>query len=404
MINITRLMNNLESLAKIGQTSNGGNSRFSFTDEEKKANQLVEQFMKDAGLRVHYDVVGNLIGTKEGTEDLPTILMGSHIDTVPEGGKYDGVIGVLSAIEVMHMLKEKGINLKHPIKVISFKDEEGSRFGFGMIGSRAIAGTLKEEDLQRVDDSNISIEQAMKDYGLEKEPLEKAILENVKAYLEVHIEQGKVLQSNNVGVGNVTGIAGPLWLKFQLTGLAEHAGATPMNLRQDALVAASMIIVEAEKIAKQHPPAVATVGKLAVRPNGVNVIPGEVEWTIDIRSTDESQRNIIEEKIITFAKSIAEGRNLILDITELQRVEPVQCDEDIQRAIKESIDAIGEKVISLPSGAGHDGMQFKNRFPIGMIFVKSVDGISHNPKEFSLESDIEKGANALYQTLIRIDK
>ncbi|WP_026584363.1 Zn-dependent hydrolase [Bacillus sp. J33] len=404
MIKIKRLIANLEELSKIGRVENGGINRFSYTNEEKRANHLIEKYMEEAGLQVRYDAIGNLIGSKEGSEDLPAILMGSHIDTVPNGGNYDGVLGVLSAIEVMHTIKEKGIKLKHPVKVLSFKDEEGSRFGFGMIGSRAVAGTLKEEDLQRTDESNISIVQAMADYGLGKESLEMAILEEVKAYLEVHIEQGRVLESKNVGVGNVTGIAGPLWLKFHLTGIAEHAGATPMNLRHDALTAASMIIIETESLAKQLPPAVATVGKIAVKPNGVNVIPGEVEWTIDIRSTDESQRNELEQKIIRFAEKLADERSLKLTVTELQRVEPVQCDQEVQNAIKESIEEIGEEVISLPSGAGHDAMQFKNRFPVGMIFVKSVNGISHNPKEFSLEEDIEKGANVLYRTLIKIDK
>ncbi|MGM0899723.1 MAG: Zn-dependent hydrolase [Bacillota bacterium] len=404
MINVKRLITNIKALAEIGRTENGGNTRFSFTDEEKAANQLVEQFMKAAGLQVQFDVVGNLIGSKEGSGDLPTILMGSHIDTVPDGGKYDGVVGVLSAIEVMHTLKEQGVELKHPVKVIAFKDEEGSRFGFGMIGSRAMAGTLKKEDLKRTDGENVSISQAMRDYGFAPEDIDKAMIENVKAYLEVHIEQGRVLEENSVGVGNVTGIAGPLWLKFRLQGLAEHAGATPMNLRNDALTAASLIIVETEKIAKQFPPAVATVGKIAIKPNGINVIPGEVEWTIDIRSTDESQRNNIEQKIKDFAEKVTDERNLTLTVSELQRVEPVQCDENIQYAIKESIQEIGEKVISLPSGAGHDAMQFKNRFPIGMIFVKSVNGISHNPKEYSLEEDIEKAATVLYRTLLKIDK
>lgn len=404
MININRLMNNLKELAKIGQAENGGMNRFSFTDEEKKANELVIRYMEQAGLSVYIDAIGNIIGSKEGTEDLPAILIGSHIDTVPYGGKYDGVIGVLSAIEVMHTLKEKGVQLKHPVKVISFKDEEGTRFGFGMIGSRAAAGTLTNEDLQRTDDNGISIEQAMEEYGLEKKPLETVKLENIKAYLEVHIEQGKVLESKNVGVGNVTGIAGPLWLQFHLTGLAEHAGATPMNQRHDALVAASIIIAEIEKIAKKYPGAVATVGKLNVKPNGINVIPGEVEWTVDIRSIDESERDSIEQSIKELAHLTANERNLKLQISELQRVEPVLCDENIQKAIKESIQEIEDEVVSLPSGAGHDGMQFKYNFPIGMIFVKSIDGISHNPKEYSREEDIEKGANVLYKTLTRLSE
>jgi allantoate deiminase len=404
MINIKRLTHRLEELAQIGKTPNNGVKRFSFTKEEQEANKLVEGYMREAGLKVEYDVVGNLIGTLAGSEDLPTILLGSHIDTVPDGGKFDGPVGVLSAIEVIQTLNEQGVKIRHPVKVISFKDEEGSRFGFGMIGSRAVAGTLMEEDLLRKDEAGITIKQAMKDAGFGDGPLESAKLDNIKAYLEVHIEQGKVLERKNVGVGNVTGIAGPLWLKFHLQGLAEHAGATPMDQRQDALVGASLIIAEAEKIAKRFPPAVATVGKIAVKPNAVNVIPSDVEWTIDIRSTDEAQRNEIEQLIKQYAQQVADERDLTLHITELQRIDPVQCDPEIQAMIQESIREMGEEVVSLPSGAGHDGMQFKDRFPIGMIFVKSINGISHNPKELSLDEDIEKGANVLYYTLLKLDQ
>ncbi len=406
MINIERLMSRLEELSKIGKTEDGGVTRFSFTEEEKEANALVARFMEEAGLTVEYDAVGNLIGSREGEEGLPVILLGSHIDTVPNGGKFDGPVGVLSAIEVMHALNEEGVSLRHPVKVISFKDEEGSRFGFGMIGSRAVAGTLAMEDLERTDDRGVSILQAMEEAGfpLDAAKLQTAKMDKVKAYLEVHIEQGKVLERNNVGVGNVTGIAGPVWLKMKVVGEAEHAGATPMGQRKDALVAASMIIQEAEKIARMHPPAVATVGKIAVSPNGVNVIPGEVEWTIDIRSTDEKQRDEVERAIVAFAERTAEERDMRLEISELQRVPPVGCDERIQTLIQESIAEIGAETVSLPSGAGHDGMQFKDRFPIGMIFVRSIDGISHNPRELSLAEDIEKGAEVLYRTLLKLDR
>lgn len=404
MINIQRLSEHIEQLSLIGRTADGGINRFSYTDDEKRANELVTQYMESAGLTVHYDAVGNLIGSQAGTEDLHVILLGSHIDTVPNGGRFDGSLGVLTAIEAIHSLKEQGAALRHPVKVIAFKDEEGTRFGFGMIGSRAIAGTLSTADLLRMDQDGVTIEQAIADHGLEKKPLSSAKLENVKCYVEVHIEQGKVLERNDAAVGNVTGIAGPLWLKFVLTGLAEHAGATPMDQRQDALVGASLIIAEVEKLAKKYHSSVATVGKLTVRPNGVNVIPGEVEWTVDLRDIDEAKRNQLEHDIKQYAETIAKERELHLHVSELQRVEPVQCDESIQQAIQESIQAIGEPVISLPSGAGHDAMQFKRNFPVGMIFVRSKDGISHNPKEFTSEEDIEKAAKVLYKTIVKLDK
>ncbi|MGJ7920919.1 Zn-dependent hydrolase [Neobacillus sp. LXY-4] len=403
MINIHRLTSHLHDLSTIGKTKEGGVNRFSYTNEERLASEQVKQYMVAAGLTVEYDAVGNLIGSLEGEDDLPVVLLGSHIDTVPNGGKYDGSLGVLTAIEVIHSLNEKDIRLKHPLKVIAFKDEEGTRFGFGMIGSRAVAGTLTNDDLKRVDQQGISIEQAMEQYGFDRDQFQSAKIENVKCYLEVHIEQGKVLENHDASVGNVTGIAGPVWFQFTLTGLSEHAGATPMNQRQDALVGASLIIAEAEKIAKEFPTAVATVGKLSVKPNGVNVIPGEVTWTMDIRDIDKDTRDEVEQRIRQFADKIAIERRLDLKVSELQRVEPVRCDENIQEVICDSIKEIGEPVVSLPSGAGHDGMQFKDRFPIGMIFVRSKDGISHNPKEFSSEQDIEKAANVLYRSILKLD-
>ncbi|OZU87075.1 Zn-dependent hydrolase [Virgibacillus indicus] len=405
MINGNRLNKHLDELATIGKSEDGGINRFSYTKEEKDGNELVKKYMEEAGLTVQYDAVGNLIGSKDGTEDLPTILLGSHIDTVPNGGKYDGSLGVLTAIEVIHSLKEKDKQPRHPIKVIAFKDEEGTRFGFGMIGSRAIAGTLTKDNLQITDGDGITIDRAIREYGLEKKSLHRAKLENIKLYLELHIEQGKILESKHAAVGNVTGIAGPLWLKFTLKGLAEHAGTTPMNQRQDALTGASLIIAEIEKIAKQSGSTVATVGKLAVKPNGVNVIPGEVEWTVDIRDIDEAKRDHVEKKIKQFAEKIADERKLIIEFEELQRVEPILCEESIQRVIKESIcEELGEDAVSLPSGAGHDAMQFKNSFPVGMIFVRSKDGISHNPQEFSTEEDIEKAGNVLYKALVQLDE
>ncbi|WP_338448975.1 Zn-dependent hydrolase [Niallia oryzisoli] len=403
MINIHRLIRHIEELSSIGKNDDGGVNRFSYTKEEQLANELVKQYMEEAGLTVHFDAVGNLIGSQKGTIDAPAMLLGSHIDTVPNGGKYDGSLGVLTAIEVIHSLKENKVQLKHPVKVIAFKDEEGTRFGFGMIGSRAVAGTLTEVDLTRVDQQGVSIEQAMKEFGYKKERLQSAKIDNVKAYVEVHIEQGKVLENQDAALGNVTGIAGPLWLQFTLTGLSEHAGATPMNQRQDALVGASLIIAEAEKIAKEYPTAVATVGKLSVKPNGVNVIPGEVAWTMDIRDIHEDIRDELEQRIRQFAETTATERRLGLEISVLQRVAPVRCDEKIQEVIRDSIQEIAEPVVSLPSGAGHDGMQFKDRFPVGMIFVRSKDGISHNPKEFSSKQDIGKAANVLYKSILKLD-
>lgn len=404
MINGSRLLERIEQLSKIGRTEDGGVTRFSYTKDEADANELVKSYMEQAGLETTYDSVGNLIGIKRGKAGYPTILLGSHIDTVPNGGKYDGALGVLAAIEVLHSMAEHKIELNHTVKIYAFNDEEGSRFGIGMIGSRAVAGTLTPEMLEKKDSNGISLKQAMKQAGFHPDSIEQAKLDDVKCYLELHIEQGKVLESCNVGVGIVSGIAGPLWLKVKVAGLAEHAGATPMDQRKDALAGASEMILAIENLAKKYPEAVATVGSINVHPNGTNVIPGYTEFTIDIRHVQESTRNQLEHEIKQAIDLIAKMRGLSYEIEELQRVTPCPCSESIQDVIKTSIEEQGLQAVTLPSGAGHDGMQFKDKWPIGMIFVRSKDGLSHNPKEFSSQEDILLAAKVFYRTLQQLDE
>jgi allantoate deiminase len=403
MVNQARLYKRLDELSEIGRTKDDGVTRFSYTKEEAAANELVKSFMKEAGLIVEYDAVGNLIGTRIGKPGYPTILLGSHIDTVPNGGKYDGALGVISAIEVLHSMKEQNIILNHTIKVYSFKDEEGSRFGLGMIGSCAVAGTLTTQMLEKKDADGISVKQAMQTAGYDPDLIYKAQLTNVKLYLELHIEQGKILESQNTGVGIVSGIAGPLWLKVKLRGLSEHAGATPMDQRNDSLVGASLMISEIETITKKYPEAVATVGFIQVLPNGTNVIPGHTEFTIDLRHVNESIRNELEMDMRQMIGHIALSRGLTYEIEELQRVAPSPCSKEIQQAIGSSIREEGIPVITLPSGAGHDGMQFKNLWPIGMIFARSRNGLSHNPEEFTSEEDIYLATKIFYKTLQKLD-
>ncbi|WP_428911756.1 Zn-dependent hydrolase [Niallia sp. Krafla_26] len=404
MINISRLSKRIEQLSEIGRTADDGVTRFSYTNEESKANELVRSYMEKAGLETSYDTVGNLVGTKKGKEGYPTILLGSHIDTVPNGGKYDGALGVLSAIEVLQSMEEHQVELHHTIKIYAFKDEEGSRFGIGMLGSRAVAGTLTSQMLEATDSNGISIKEAMQNAGYRSQQIENAKLDDVKLYLELHIEQGKILESHDVGVGVVTGIAGPLWLRVKVEGLAEHAGATPMNQRKDSLTGASHMILQIEELAKKYPEAVATVGSIKVLPNGTNVIPGYTEFTIDIRHVQENMRDQLEQDIKKTIETIATDRELTYNIEVLQRVSPAPCSEEIQTAIKSSIEELGVPTVALPSGAGHDGMQFKDTWPIGMIFVRSKDGLSHNPREFSSEEDVVLGTEVLYRTLLKLDR
>jgi allantoate deiminase len=404
MIQMERLWNRLLQLSEIGKQSSGGVTRFSFTEEEQEAKRLVASYMEEAGMHVREDAVGNLIGRRDGRRaDMPAVLIGSHIDTVPHGGKFDGALGVLAGIEVAQILNEQKIELDHPIEVIAFTDEEGSRFGLGMIGSRAIAGTLTQEQLRQTDQDGITIGEAMKQSGLDPETIgeTKRKPSMVKAYVELHIEQGRVLEKEGLPAGVVSGIAGPLWTKWILSGEAGHAGATPMDSRKDPLMAAVEIMQFMEEEAKKQPATVATVGQISVKPGGVNVIPGEVEFTLDLRTIDEAIRDQAENNIKTYAEQVCRKRNVVLNIETLQRITPVPCSDTIQEVIREACRKTGVEPIMLPSGAGHDGMQF-NTWPIGMIFIRSKDGISHNPAEWSSKEDCGIGAEILYKTVLAL--
>ncbi|MDM5332067.1 Zn-dependent hydrolase [Ureibacillus composti] len=404
VINRERLEKHLEELSQIGMQSSGGINRFPFTNEEKRANEIIKQYMEEAGLTVSFDAVGNVVGERKGTEEKAPIVIGSHIDTVPHGGKYDGALGVLAAIEVAHTLKERGVQLTSPLKVVSFKDEEGTRFGFGLLGSRAMTGILKHKELEERDDQGISIKEAMLEYGFYPEKIHEAKVNEIAAYLELHIEQGKVLENESVPVGIVTGIYGPCWAEVKVTGLSEHAGATPMPIRQDALVAASEMILQVERIALQYKDAVATVGKLQVKPNGVNVIPGEVTFSLDIRDLDNERCAKIVAEIKEMIQEVSEKRHVQSEIRTLQTVSSVQTDASIQEVIQETIESKGLHPISLVSGAVHDAMNFAGVCPFGMIFVRSKDGISHNRLEFTSMDDCEIATDVLYETLLRLDE
>ncbi|MEV9641078.1 Zn-dependent hydrolase [Mammaliicoccus sciuri] len=405
MINKERLWARLTGLSGIGKQESGGVTRFSFTREEREAKALVSSYMTEAGMTVREDAVGNLIGKKEGRQkNAPAVLMGSHIDTVLNGGMFDGALGVIAGIEVVHAMSERDIQPDHPIEVIAFTDEEGSRFGFGMIGSRAIAGTLTDKDLEQRDENGITIAEAMEESGLDPKLVADAAKDpaDVKAYVELHIEQGRVLENHGLAAGTVSGIAGPLWMKWTITGEAGHAGATPMNMRKDPLMAASEIMQFIEGEAKKYPNLVATIGRIAVKPGGVNVIPSEATFTLDLRDIDEEIRQQAEEKMVAHAQQVCRDRGVEIEFETLQRVTPVPCSAVIRQTIQAACLKLGLKSFELPSGAGHDGMQFKDFCPIGMVFVRSQNGISHNPEEWSTKEDCGKGTEVLYETVLSL--
>ncbi|MUG47339.1 Zn-dependent hydrolase [Paenibacillus woosongensis] len=405
-INKDRLWARLMELGEIGKQSSGGVTRYSFTLDESRAKELVIAYMKEAGLAVREDAAGNIIGRREGTNpEAAVVLTGSHIDTVPDGGMFDGALGVLSAIEALQRIDELEIRNVHPIEVIAFTDEEGSRFGFGMIGSRAVAGTLRQEDLEQRDEQAVSIADAMRSAGLAPERIGEAAKppHEVKAYVELHIEQGRVLENLNKPVGLVTGIAGPLWQQFTLSGQAGHAGATPMPLRRDPMQAAAEILNYIYAEAKKYENAVATVGKLRTLPGGVNVIPGEVQFSLDLRDIDEAERDRLEASIRAYSQQVCEKLGIELRIDLLQRVAPAPSSPMVQEAVAQAGKLAGlSELPRLVSGAGHDGMQFSSLWPLGMIFVRSRNGISHNPEEWSSSEDCTAGTEVLYHTLLQL--
>lgn len=404
-VNGDRLWARLMELGRIGEDEQGGVTRFSFTELERQAKEQVASYMSEAGMQVREDAVGNLIGTYVGTDpDAAVVISGSHIDTVLHGGKFDGALGVLAAIEAIHTMHENSIQPKHTIEVVAFTDEEGSRFGFGMIGSRALAGTLKQDNLTQRDEQGVTIAEAMEAAGYVPSQLASAARksEEIKGYVELHIEQGRVLEQLNQPVGLVTGIAGPLWLQFTLNGQAGHAGATPMNMRRDPLEAATAIFDYIYRETRQFKHAVATVGKLRVLPGGVNVIPGEVQFSLDLRDIDEAQRNELEQRIRDFTDQVCKQQSIEYSIELLQRVPPAPSSPEIMAAIEEAARLNGMELPTLVSGAGHDGMQFHSLCPLGMIFVRSKDGISHNPQEYSSKEDCAAGTQVLYSTLLQL--
>lgn len=402
MIDGDRLWGRLEELGKIGRTGDGedhGVARLSFTEEERTAKDLVTSWMEEAGLAVREDAAANLMGRREGRNpEAPVVLVGSHVDSVYDGGDFDGPLGVISAIETLHLMRDEGVETEHPIEVVAFTDEEGARFSFGMIGSRAMAGTLAPEHLENRDADGVSIAEAMREGGLDPESIGDAARDegSVRAYVELHIEQGRVLESEDLSVGVVTGIAGPAWFKLVFTGEAGHAGTSPMGLRKDALAAAAVVVGIVEEEAARTGTSVGTVGRLSLEPGGINIIPGRVELSLDLRDIDEAVRDGVEEGILQRARDACEERGVGFDVEVLQRLAPAPCSGLARVAIEAACERAGVGSRPVPSGAGHDGMNLAAICPIGMIFVRSKDGVSHNPAEWSSKEDCVAGSEVLY--------
>ncbi|MGI8313767.1 Zn-dependent hydrolase [Halobacillus mangrovi] len=403
---IDRFVKYFNAINSIGVTEIGGNSRFPYTKEYREAVNCIKEWMKEIGMTVHEDAIGNVYGKTKGIYTHKSLMIGSHIDTVPDGGMFDGLLGVLSALTAVEAFVEQNGMPKWSIEVAAFVDEEGSRFNHGLFGSRAMIGEISEDTIHHYyDDKGISMAEAMKADGLHPEQLEsvKRDMSQLIGYLELHVEQGIVLEENNQQIGVVDGIAGPARETFTFLGSADHAGNTPMNMRKDALIGASQFISAIEELpGKFSGSAVATVGKISNYPNGTNVIPGKTEVTVDIRDVEEDVREELIEEIKATAQKIADKRELTLEISNGIRVQPVRMNAQMTEMIESSTKDLNLSYRRMPSGAGHDAMLVGKKIPAGMIFVPSHKGKSHTPEEWTSMSDCLDGILVLERTLGKI--
>lgn len=408
-INKNRLEQRINDLAEIGKIGETGVCRLALSAEDKHAVETVKAWMEEAGLSTKIDHFGNLIGRFEGKHpEAPILMLGSHIDSQPYGGRFDGAIGVLGALEVVQTMKEQNIIPNMPIEVAAFCDEEGSRFNKGLFGVRGILGKLEEGELDRTDKNGITRREALIQFGCDPSKLKESEYPegSISAFLEMHIEQGPILEAKDKPIGIVTGISGPLWLTIELEGFAGHAGSVPMPMRKDALVGAAKIIVALNELASQDKdaPTVGTVGSLNVFPDSRNIIPEKVSFTLDLRDIDIDRRNRIEDQLLLRIKEITEEHQLSYKISEDTNSEPRYCSKRIMNIMRIESEQIGLDPIELMSGPFHDSLAMSYVCDYGMIFVRCKDGISHNPKEFSTIEDISLGTELLYRTTVNMVK
>jgi len=387
-------------MSTLNDTSAPGINRLAFSDADWQGRAFLLQLMQEAGMTVTIDAFGNVIGRREGTNpSLPAVMTGSHGDSVPSGGNYDGVVGILSAIEVARSMQEDNFANEHPLEVVLFMCEESSRFSAATLGSRAMCGELTINDLQRLHDKNgTTLYEVLQQRDLQPAAIAEAkYARPLKAFFEVHIEQGKVLEHTNTTIGVVTGIAAPTRFRVKLHGQADHSGATPMEIRHDSSCAAAEIILLVEAAAKNATPApaVGTVGVVKVAPNAMNVIPGELELGIDLRSISAATKDALAEKIKDGIAEICRRRDLPYDIEEISKENPVEILPQMVKFLDQICEEAQVCYREMPSGAGHDAMHWAAHTPTGMLFIPCKNGVSHNPAEYAKDEDIVTVAQLL---------
>ena len=406
-----RLMRDLNAIGRIGIGDHGSVTRLVFSIKELRSRQVLIHLMRQAGLKIQVDAIGNIFGRLDGADPkAPALLAGSHLDTVIHGGKYDGPVGVIGALEAVRTIRENKIPLRAPLEVVCFIGEESSRFGFSTLGSSLVAGEVQPKDLTNaVDAQGTKLADVLSSLGISPRNLFRLARDpkSMKAYLELHIEQGPILEAKAKRIGLVTSIAAPSRFKVIFAGRADHSGTTPMEMRKDALVAAAQLIEYVEKICRKFSSmekgrVVGTVGAMKIEPGVINAVPGRAELAIDIRSTSAPAKDKVARLVKQRGAAIARDRGIPIEVLNIRSEDPVPLDKRLLRVTRQLCD---EKAIDyeiMPSGAGHDAMQMAKITPAGMIFIPSRRGISHNPLEWTDPDDIALGAQLLMETMIRV--
>ena len=402
-VNFERLKKDIESLSQIGRDPQGGISRPSFSKADLEARDWLKGKIESSGLALGEDGAGNIFGRIEG--EGKTIMAGSHIDTVINGGKFDGSIGVLSALECLRRIQEENVPHSKPLEVASFTDEEGNLSG-DFLGSRAFTGLLDQEILEKgltqfgvplteiLEGTDFTIQSIMKAH--EQRP-------DIEAFMEIHIEQGPVLETENKTIGIVDGIAGKHYRWCSFAGKASHAGTTPLELRQDAFLGlADFALKSTQHVATEHYGSMVTIGRVSVRPGAFSIVPGQVDFSFEFRSQSKKTLEELKKHLFSLAEDIASTRGLEFGSKLVDETEPVNIPPRILEIMKEECEKLGYSFMTLPSGAGHDVQILASIAEPGMIFIPCVDGISHSPQEMIQWQDLEKGANLLLQVLIRL--
>ena len=410
-INRRRLLRDLNAVSRIGIGDHGSVTRLVFSIKELRSRQFLIHQMRQIGLQIHIDRIGNIFGRLDGHDaKTPALLVGSHLDTVLHGGKFDGTMGVIAALEAARTLKEQKIVLQSPVEVVCFVGEESSRFGYSTLGSSLVAGEVHAKDLDYAADAQGNkLADILASMGIYRNNLRSMRREpsTMKAYLELHIEQGPILEAKKKPIGIVTSIAAPTRFRVVFTGQADHSGTTPMEMRKDALVAASELIVAVEEICRRYSHmekgrVVGTVGAMKIEPGVINAIPGKAELAVDIRSITADAKKRVVRLVQAQIREIARRRKIPAEILPLREEDPVPLDKRLIHMLQECCKSRNIVYEIMPSGAGHDAMQMAKVTPAGMLFIPSRRGISHSPLEWSEPEDICLGAQLLLDSIIRI--